>query len=333
MFLRYALQNAAGAALAPAHIDALFQRSPRDVLTRLERTWNAGAHHGLGWHLMYAYMLENTRIVEIFRRVLQEMLHGERLGPPDATVQSWLRVTEDVFFSDKLGTWLVPPMSHVRPDGGAIRRNAYYRMFGTYLMHGAEDGRPYAYVRPEVANTTFVATLESLLREVWRGHINRNNAFTTNTTDDAAIEDLVRQLGAMLRDRRRGNALQREEFYSVALLSWLHATVTTNNSVMRYLRTQGANAGDRLRMIGERVGLPAHSRSYHFCEIAPLMSQLLTRIEANVNVGPAQLYGAGSIAIEIIHHWSMVTDKNLKHLPDAGPAALSQPVGRMLEAG
>ena len=32
-------------------------------------------------HLIYAYMIGNTRIYEIFRRVLHEFLHGEKLVP------------------------------------------------------------------------------------------------------------------------------------------------------------------------------------------------------------------------------------------------------------
>src|SRR5262245_36649438 len=37
---------------------------------------------GLFDHLIYAYMIENTRIYEIFRRVVHEFLHGEKLGVP-----------------------------------------------------------------------------------------------------------------------------------------------------------------------------------------------------------------------------------------------------------
>jgi hypothetical protein len=33
-------------------------------------------------HLIYAYMIENTRIYGIFRCVLREFLHGEKLGMP-----------------------------------------------------------------------------------------------------------------------------------------------------------------------------------------------------------------------------------------------------------
>ena len=55
---------------------------------------------GILWdHLIYAYMVENTRIYEVFRRVLHEFLHGEKLGVPgSADSQRWLRVTEELFF-------------------------------------------------------------------------------------------------------------------------------------------------------------------------------------------------------------------------------------------
>jgi len=38
---------------------------------------------GVRWdHLIYAYMIANTRIRPIFRRVVHELLHGERFGAP-----------------------------------------------------------------------------------------------------------------------------------------------------------------------------------------------------------------------------------------------------------
>src|SRR3712207_6160353 len=51
-------------------------------------------------HLIYAYMIENTRIYEIFRRVLYEYLHGERLDIPSVASQQWVRNTEELFYRD-----------------------------------------------------------------------------------------------------------------------------------------------------------------------------------------------------------------------------------------
>lgn len=51
------------------------------------------------WHLIYAYMIENTRIYEIFERVIYEYFHGERLGFPSRRqgTNRWLRAAETIF--------------------------------------------------------------------------------------------------------------------------------------------------------------------------------------------------------------------------------------------
>jgi len=56
-------------------------------------------------HLFYAYLIENTHIYEIFRRVLHEYAHGEKLDVPSVLGQHWLRATEDLFYKD------TPPFS------------------------------------------------------------------------------------------------------------------------------------------------------------------------------------------------------------------------------
>ena len=65
------------------------------VLRRVNRT-------GVRWdHLIYAYMIENTRIYEIMGRVIYEFLHGEKLGAPTSpATQLWLRSTEELFYRD-----------------------------------------------------------------------------------------------------------------------------------------------------------------------------------------------------------------------------------------
>ena len=48
-------------------------------------------------HLIYAYMIENTRVYEIFRRAVYEFMHGEKIGTPTDQSQQWLRNTEELF--------------------------------------------------------------------------------------------------------------------------------------------------------------------------------------------------------------------------------------------
>src|SRR5262245_24253897 len=146
-------------------------------------------------HLIYAYMVENTRIYEIFRRVVHEFLHGEKLGVPgSADSQRWLRTTEELFYRDPPPFFITAVTSYVRSDINATRRNAYQRLFGMDLNHGTDDNKSYQYVKAEAANNEFVNTFEELLREVWIGIENVNNISGAKPTDDAKIADLAKRL-------------------------------------------------------------------------------------------------------------------------------------------
>ena len=125
----------------------------------------------------------------------------------------------------------------------------------------------------------------------------------------------------MLRDRRLHGTLAREEFYSVATLSWFHLTVASNNEVVKWLDAEGNNAAERLRAIAARVGLASHTKSYNFFEMANVLSNMLIRIEnAEFNTIPdvANLYRPTlnpqytDQMLTIINHWSAATGHNLK---------------------
>ena len=288
-------------------------------------------------HLIYAYMVENTRIYEIFRRVLYEYLHGERLETPSEESQRWLRTTEELFYRDTPPFFAFQLTSHIRPDIRATRRNAYYLMFGMDLNHGTDNGSLYPYERAAASNRDFVPTFEAFLREVWRGIINARNQIGPNTTDDAAIADLAGRLSHMLKDRRENGNLSREEFFFVATMSWFHLTVEFDSPIVRDLKADGSNPGERLRAIGERVGLPAHGKAYDLFGLADPMSRLLIAIEsgslsnvANVPVlytgGPPPLPPPTPLRNDIqtiITNWSSATGRNMKADPvTASPGAI-----------
>jgi hypothetical protein len=283
-------------------------------------------------HLIYAYMIENTRVYEIFHRVLYEYLHGERLETPSEETQRWLRITEELFYRDTPPFFAFGVTSYVRPDIRASRRNAYYRMFGLDLNHGTQDGRPYPYVKPSAANRDFVATFERFLWEVWRGIQNARNIIGPNTKDDAAMADLAGRLERMLKERRQDGNLLREEFFFVATMSWLHLTLQFKDSpVVKDLRAQGSNEAERLRKIGERVGLPAHGKAHELFSLADPMSRLLIAIESG------SLSNAGNVPVlylegtplsndikTIITDWSSATGRNVKGEPvTVSPSAVS----------
>ena len=292
-------------------------------------------------HLIYAYMIENTRIYEIFRRVLHEYLHGERLETPSEETQRWLRVTEELFYRDTPPFFAFQLTSYIRPDIRASRRNAYYRMFGMDLNHGIDDGRPYPYEKAAAANRNFVSTFEAFLREVWRGILNARNSIGPNTTDDAAIADLAGRLSDMMKDRRENGNLSREEFFFVSTMSWFHLTVEFNSPIVRDLKADGSNSAERLRAIGERVGLPIHGKAYDLFGLADPMSKILIAIESGTfnNVAnvpllyrdpPTQLRNDIQT---IIMNWSSATGRNMKAEPvtvspngAVSPASVTPPI-------
>jgi hypothetical protein len=271
-------------------------------------------------HLIYAYMIQNTRIIEIFRRVLDAFLHGEKLGTPTPGTELWLRNTEELFFRAAAPFSIRAITSDIRPDLGATQRNAYQRMFGMDLVHGAANGQAYPYTKAEVANSEFVATFEELLREVWVGFANQNNASGPNATDDEKILRLVNMLRDMLTARRQGGNLSREEFVSVAMMEWFHLTVEFDLPVILDLRAQSTSPDQRLFKIAERVGLPAHGLSRSYFEIAEPMAFILTSIEQGVFSrpppgAPQALYLTGTAAENmqtIISHWPVITGRPIK---------------------
>jgi hypothetical protein len=270
-------------------------------------------------HLIYAYLIENTRIYDIFRKVIHEYRHGERLGVPLASSQHWLRNTEELFFRDAAPFSIYSVSSYIRPDLGASRRNAYYRMFGMDLNHGMDDSKSYPYVKPETANREFVSTFEEFLREVWVAISNVTNSSGANPKDNAAIANLARRLHDMLRTRRTNGNLSQEEFWFVSMMSWFHLSLEFDSPIVISLRAEGSSEEERLKKIAERVKLPAHGKSYYFFRLADPLSRLLTQIEIgtyNILETVPALYTAPS-PVEadmrlIITYWSYATDRNMK---------------------
>jgi hypothetical protein len=282
-----------------------------------------GRHQLAPWdHLIYAYMIENTRVYEIFRRVLYEFLHGEKLGTPTPESQKWLRTTEELFYRDAIPYSITAVSSHLRPDLRANRRNAYQRMFGMELNHGTDDGKPYPYVKADVGNGEFVSTFEEFLREVWVGMSFVNATSSARPTDDSKIANLAEKLHDMLRSRRQNGNLSREEFAFVSAMSWFHLTLESNAPIVTALRADATGVEQVLFKIAERVGLPAHGLSKNFFDIADPMSRILIQIELgdyNDAAAAPALYTPATVTPSpegdlrrIITNWSAITGRDVK---------------------
>lgn len=282
---------------------------------------NGSAKGPSAWfHLIYAYLLENTRIYELMARVIHGFRHGESLGVAAPATQQWLQTTESLFYRQQSSHDHLPMTtltSDTRDDGRAIRRNAYYRMFGMDLNHGTEDNKPYSYVKPNLSNRDFAGILESLLRELWIALINRDNS-EANPTDGGAIESMTRRLSNMLNNRRMNGTLTPEEFSAVATLDWLRLAVSFNSPVVIDLKADAASEAERLQKIANRVELSVHGKADDYFRLAAPMSYLLRGIELQLYT-TVDTYLATpesrDLITTIITHWSNATGKVIKVRP------------------
>jgi hypothetical protein len=282
---------------------------------------------GFAWdHLMYAYILENTRMVQIMQRVVREFRRGETLGIPSIDTQRWLDVTETLVFGADypMSAWL--STSLVRPDPEAVRRNAYWRMFGMDLAFGGEDNKPFAYDKAVAANTSFVRLFEELMYEVWQAIMNVKNFSGVNSSDQDRIFAITEELKFILKSRRQSAQLAREELAAVTAISWLYFTLDTNSAIVDDLRATATNPSDRLRLIGAKVGLPAHSKTSSLISMADDLSLLLRTIESDLISSPEfayVLYSEGTLpgstakllgptSRRVITEWSAATGRDLK---------------------
>jgi hypothetical protein len=299
----------------------------RDAVELVVRERFLNTSPGSYWHhLIYAYLIENTRSFEVFERVLVEAISGEKLGFFDQPSHRWVRATEELFFRST-SPMMLSIVSDLRPDVRATRRNAYFRTFGMELNHGKENG-PYPFTRPEANNQDFVSTFEQFLREVWRGHVNASNTSGPNTTDNSAIAFLATRLSQMLRDRRENGNLTREEFVSVATLNWFDFTLSDNTPIVLSLKAEASSPEERLRKVAQRVNLAPHSKARSLFELSWRVSALLIQIERgaynNPDIVPV-LYTpsrgttppnpVAADMVEIIIHWSIATGRDLKSVP------------------
>ena len=286
-------------------------------------------------HLIYAFLVEQTRAVPIFARVSRAFATGDDLGVPDEPTLQWLRTTEALFFSPQPPYQIFATSSFLRPDAEAARRNAYYRLFGMDLTHGTDDGTPYPYVKPKSANREFALTFEELQREVWRGIENLNNVGGAKPTDNAAIQELTRTLFEMLTSRRQHGNLNREELAYVSMASWFHLTLSFDTPIVDTLGASASSPEERLMKIGAVVGLPAHSRAGSFFQIADPLSDIIRFIEAgqfNGQNAAATLYTTPALSDamrEIIVQWSLATGRDMKaRKVSISPSTMPGQVGR-----
>jgi hypothetical protein len=295
------------------------------------------------YHLIGAYLLENTRILQIFERFIEKYLLDEEFGiAENPLVFDWIHNSERLFF--KGDTRVSNIRSLIRPSADASRRNAYWRMLGMDLAFGdinSQSSASTSYTKARATNQEFIILFEKYLSEIWQGYINARNTAGANTSDINIVRDLAIQLREML-IARRGNVsnttysklnLSREEFSSVLITSWFTFIISHDSPVVNFLNCQSSTIGERLFKIGAKVGIPAHSKCQSLFEIAGPAANILTTIEvggvldnaaimqvvlSSLNPPPAippapQLIRYMEDFLTIINNWEKATGHRIKN--------------------
>jgi hypothetical protein len=291
------------------------------------------------YHLIYAYLLENTRIAQIFEKLIYLYQTDEKLTKasiPQAF--QWIMNTDALFFKDPPSSAIRFYNGYLRPVPEAVRRNAYQRLFGIELAFGDITNNTAKYVKAEFNNSSFILIFESFLREFWKAYVNARNTSGENYTDFFALTDIALKLQELLMSRRYQNNdfngykwfnLSREEYGSVMLMSWLFESISYDSPLVEYLRCTGNTPGERLINIGLKVGIAAHSKSEIIFEMAVSLNALLRMVEVG-SYNPDQETTVKNIVyadrdsnqyqpilssiLLIINNWERITGHRIKTL-------------------
>jgi hypothetical protein len=296
-------------------------------------------------HAIYALIVENTHIHEVFLKILEKYMYGEELETPSAPTQLFLRNLEFLIFGDAMPSMVWTTSGRTRRDEVANRLTLYYWMFGVDSTYAPELAVQHPYQKPAASNRDFIPTFEAFGREVWRGIINAKNTSGANDTDPSVIATLARRLYDMMATRRLNGNLSREEFRAVAVMSFLHLSVLYDSPVVVDLKAQGSSPEMRLQKLAERVGMNANPKSKPLFDLAGPFSQLMQLVEAgtfNEPSGAQTLYAPATavsrVAEKVVDQYTLATGRDLKSVAvnvvprSATSAAPKQPPHRALAA-
>jgi hypothetical protein len=248
-----------------------------------------------GFHLIYAYMMENTKMFQIFEKIVSLYQHGEDLTIPfnnnDFKTRAWVDNTHLLFFSNSPSA-VCNDNSLLGSNFEAMRRNGYQRLFALDLNHGiGENGTPaVAYKRANHTNIDFIPQFENFLKLCWQMMINFSNTSSINTTDLIALQEQANTLQNMLLARRTtvdslNNYtllnLSKLEYQSVIMAEWFKHALSYNSPIVVEMGADAVTPAERLNRLGRKVGISSHTKSGNFMDLAPLMATLLRLLELN----------------------------------------------------
>ncbi|MDX2306439.1 MAG: hypothetical protein NW226_26760 [Microscillaceae bacterium] len=318
--------------------DAFLLKDPNLIEEAIELLWtkinfSVGSDQlPYNYHLIYAFLVENTGLVRALQKVLYLYIHGEALGMPSQETARWLQNTEQLFYQNHSFKKFLALRSTLRPNFEATRRNIYFRMFGSEVDYGAGSST-YKYTKSNLNNENFSSILDRVFTLVWQGIINSSNLVGADATDDIALFEMLRILRELL-TARRGNIPQipnsgdysnlnitREEFLSVVMVMWFRRAMQFQ-PLMEDLSTTANTDSERIFKLGRKVSVAIHPKTRYMLDLAPLMAiflRLLERGDFDDLNNVRSLYDknsalGGQLMMRLLNYWEQYKGIKLKSL-------------------
>jgi hypothetical protein len=255
-------------------------------------------------NLIYAYFLESTGLVEVFRKLFTSFLTSDDVLKLNRQDDSDLIET----LKEIMNLTFAKSASSITPDLEELRLNAYWRLFG-YTIKGKEN-----FPRARGYNAEFNKTFESIMVNIFQLILDRGITIEKMGNPNALATDLdslQKQLNTRTYNTIEDISQQYAEvFYALVLL-------LGNNKLMNErLNVRSEDPARRLIELGQNFKVAVAKETSYLFLLASRMNIFLRKIEEVKDWTPQKARELVETADnevffkEIQSAWAMVTGTN-----------------------
>lgn len=272
-------------------------------------------------HLMYACLIESTNAEKVIKTLIEKYVRGDLEIDTAEPIPQVMRTLEMFLFNDRSVDSTFRMESQLRPDMGATRRNAYYRMFGFSLPADTlPDGKPYPFYQPKSSNSNFRRNFERFCEEVWVGIVNHKVTSGARPIDDESIQFHAFEMQKNFLSQRNNGDINIQEFAIVSRFALIHLLLEYPSPFVKAFGINEQSPAQRLFALANIAGVPANGVSESLFRLADPMSLILTLIETGLFNNNARILYDDTIPgntlpstmLRIISSYENVTGKSLK---------------------
>ena len=256
-------------------------------------------------HLIYAYFVESTGIVEVFRALFDSYLKSDeflKLNRRDDLLLIEL-------LKDTIREVYAKSASTIAPDPAQLRLAAYWRLFGYEIQMKPNFPKTANY------NADFNKNFEDAMYEIFQGILDQNQQIL-KLGNPAAVAELLNNLRRQLVNRTY-NEIEDVAESSALLMARLLGLLDNNRLIVERLGIRADTRERRLLELGEKLRVPVAKQTPYVFIFAQRMETFLKRVEdavwtrANAEqlyTNPAEVQFFREIAIA----WYQVTGKDFQ---------------------